>query len=165
MYRWIASGILCQRWGILLNRLRLHPESVCRIAAVSCVLHNYPRIKNDAQYMPPGFFDSIDGQSDGVPWRWRLQSEHMDCAESTNAHRSTALAVEQRNQLTDVFVGPGAVDLQSPIIDARSSLVWCRPWHLFHCNYYYLFIYLFILFNIYLIAPKFHDSSCHYWLF
>ena len=130
----LILGILCQRWGILLNRLKLHPESVRWLIAANCALHNYLRMENDTQYRPPGFFDSIDSQSDGSPGQWRLHTEQMKLwgSETTNAGCSTALAIEQWQMMAEFFTGPGAVDFQWPIMNARNSSARSRPQYQFY---------------------------------
>ena len=86
-------------------------------------------MENDTQYLPPGFLDSIDSQSDGSPGQWRLCTDQMELegSETTNACSSTALAIEQRQMLAEFFTGPGAVDFQWPIINARNSSARSRP--------------------------------------
>ena len=86
-------------------------------------------MENDTQYLPPGFLDSIDGQSDGSSGQWRLHTEQMELggSETTNSRHSTALAIEHGQMLAEFFTGPGAVDFQWPIVNARNSSARSRP--------------------------------------
>lgn len=116
-----SLGILSQRWGILLNRIRLQPDNVNTLVATTCALHNYLRYETDGQYLPPGFADAIDGHSDGTAGQWRLNQEELQQSQPTAAHRSTTVAIQQRQIYSEYFVGAGNVQFQWENVNSRVS--------------------------------------------
>lgn len=66
-------------------------------------------MKNDTQYLVPGFADAIDGTCDGTRCQWTVNRQDLPQAPALTACRAT---VEQRSQYAEYFAGPGNTDFQ-----------------------------------------------------
>lgn len=106
-----AFGILSSRWRIFTRSITLHPESVDSIIVAAVCLHNFLKIRDEAEqpprrlYVPPNFVDRED--ADGVlhPGRWREEGglEGMDPLPPQFVIQN---AVNMRDTLAEYFLTP-----------------------------------------------------------
>ncbi|XP_067941056.1 uncharacterized protein [Watersipora subatra] len=90
-----AFGILSQRWRILFRMIAASQAKAVQIVQAVCVLHNYLRTMEDANYVPPGFADvpGEDGEICDGFWRTNVQDHVATRSRSSRSINSDAMAI------------------------------------------------------------------------
>lgn len=124
-----SFGILVSRWRILRKQITVHPKKVDRIILATICLHNFVKTINDLRpvehrmYCPPNFIDTEQEDGSIISGAWRnecstnnvLPMEHI---KPNTAHRSTAAAYKQRDDIADYLITPeGQVPWQNEYIN------------------------------------------------
>ncbi|KYN18123.1 hypothetical protein ALC57_09573 [Trachymyrmex cornetzi] len=106
-------GILVSRWRIFRKSICMNPNMVDKIVMATICLHNFLKTINDTRpednelYCPPSFIDVEQADGNIIPGTWRNEhSAGVQYIRPTSAHRSTAQAYKQRDDIADYFLMP-----------------------------------------------------------
>ena len=105
-------GIMACRFRIFLKTIEVNPDFVSDIVMACCVLHNYLREKNAADYTPPGTFDQDTADGSFIPGSWREEINWPTLPKDKRKNASE-YAKNVRKCMADYFVTrEGEVDWQ-----------------------------------------------------
>ena len=114
-----AFGILCNRFGCLLNTFRQKPKTVAYIVKACIVLHNMLRSQ---QPLAPGIVDEEDENHDVRPGLWRNYTVLQDMEELQRGNLGTRRARQQRQYIAHYLNSPaGSVPWQDAYIDRHRN--------------------------------------------
>lgn len=110
---YFVSGILSHRWQILFKTIVAEQEKATNLVRAMCVLHNFLRTVNDANYVPPGFADAANADGSVTPGFWRAQPQANLQPGNRSRRGVTAEAAGIRDRLVAYFSSPeGSVEWQ-----------------------------------------------------
>ncbi|XP_046849411.1 protein ALP1-like [Xenia sp. Carnegie-2017] len=115
-----AFGIMSHRWRILFKPIIAEPSKAISLVKAICVLHNFLRVKNDLNYTPPGFLDSVNEAGNITEGFWRTNAPNQTSTTGYNSRSATQQASQIREKLCTYFISSeGSVGWQWKHINRR----------------------------------------------
>lgn len=106
-------GILVSRFRVFDRKLAVKLETINKIVASACALHNWLATTARATYLPRSAIDEENVETgEIIPGNWRSEIRELRNLEKYGGHRSTNLSKKMRDRLKEYFSGEGAVPWQ-----------------------------------------------------
>ncbi|XP_069824530.1 uncharacterized protein [Dendropsophus ebraccatus] len=109
-----AFGIMANRFRVFHTAINLKPESIDKVVLACCVLHNYLRRNDSAQYSPPSLIDNDNSSSISCA-DWQQDSLALAPLQPCLSGRPSDSAIECRERYLHYFNNAGAVSWQNDI--------------------------------------------------
>ncbi|XP_069829041.1 uncharacterized protein [Dendropsophus ebraccatus] len=106
-----AFGIMANRFRVFHTAINMKVDSIDKVVLACCVLHNYLRRHNSAQYCPPTMIDNDNSNTA----EWQQDSTALAPLEPYLSGRPSDSAIECRERYLHYFNNAGAVTWQNAL--------------------------------------------------
>ncbi|XP_068135972.1 uncharacterized protein [Hyperolius riggenbachi] len=112
-----AFGLLSNRFRIFRTTINLSPHKIELIVMACCLLHNFLRRSNTAEYAPESMLDLEDiDEARIIPGEWRNENPGLVPLQFMEPGKPEASAKLNRKNYKTYFNGPGAVEWQDTML-------------------------------------------------